>query len=168
MQAITEALRFDPKIFILQLVLFLALLVTMNALFWKPMMAHLAGRDREKADAYRRVDETEREMERLRADYMARITQIESEARAHIQTAIKEAQTERERILMEARAHADATLKQGIADMQAEKIQALQDLRPRLVGIAANAAHSALGSVGDQSALRQSIETRIAQNTPVA
>ncbi len=168
MQAITEALRFDPKIFLLQLVLFLGLLLAMNAVFWKPMMAHLAGRDRENADAHRRVDETEREMERLRADYQVRITQIEAEARSHIQGAIKAAQTERERILTDARAQTDAILKQGVADMQREKLQAFQDLRPRLVGIASNAANSALGSTGDTAALRQTIETRIAQNTPIA
>ena len=168
MQAITEALRFDPKIFLLQLVLFLALLVVMNALFWKPIMAHLAGRDRENADAYRRVDETEREMERLRTDYQVRITQIEAEARSHIQAAIKAAQAERERILTEARVQTETSLKQGIAEMQREKIQAFQDLRPRLVGIASSAANSALGSGGNEATLRQAIETRIAQNTPVA
>ena len=168
MQAITEALRFDLTTFLLQVALFIGLLVAMNAVFWKPVMAHLAGRDREKADAYRRVDETEREMERLRADYQVRITQIETEARSHIQAAIKTAQTERERILADARAQTDAILKQGIEDMQREKVQAFQDLRPRLIGIAANAANSALGSGGNEPALRRAIETRIAQNTPVA
>ena len=168
MQAIQEALGFSPLVFVLEIVVFVFLLVFMNAFFWKPIMGHMAERDKAKADAYKKVDTTEKEMEALRADYLARITQIEAEARAHIQTAIKEAQTERERIIMEARAQSEATLKQGIADMQREKITSLQSLRERMVGIASDAASIALGSAGDKSALRQTIETRVAQNTPTA
>ena len=168
MQPILDALRFDITAFLLQTALFIGLLVVMNAIFWKPMMAHLSARDREKADAYRKVETTEREMEALRADYMARITQIEAEARSHIQAAIKEAQVERERILTEARQHTENALKQGIAEMQSEKIQALQDLRGRLVEMASNAASGALGSASDKASLRQSIEARVIRDTPTA
>ena len=166
MDAIVTALGFNARVFLLETGLFLALLVFMNAFFWKPIMAHLAGRDQEKADAYRRVESTEREMESLRADYMARITQIEAEARSHIQAAIKEAQSERERIIAEARAHSEATLKQGAADLERSNAEALNALRDRMVGIASLAADKALGSAGDKAALRQTIESRIAQSTP--
>lgn len=168
MQAIQEALGFSPLAFVLEIVVFVFLLVFMNAFFWKPIMGHMAERDKAKSDAYKKVQTTEQEMEALRTDYLARITQIEAEARAHIQAAIKEAQTERERIIAEAREQSDATLRQGIADMQREKISSLQSLRGRMVGLASNAAVLALGSAGDANALRQTIETRIAQNTPTA
>ena len=166
MQDILNALHFDVWAFIFQVVLFITLLLVMNALFWKPILAHLALRDKEKADAYRKVETTEQEMEALRADYLTRITQIEAEARSHIQVAIKEAQSERERIMTEARMQTDALLKQGIAAMESEKIEALISLQPRMVGIASSAADKALGSAGDQTTLRQAIETRIMQHTP--
>ena len=166
MQAILDALHFDSIAFLIQVVLFITLLLVMNGLFWKPIMAHLALRDKEKADAHRKVETTEQEMEALRADYLTRITQIEAEARAHIQVAIKEAQSERERIMTEARMQTEALLKQGIAAMEREKTEALISLQSRMVGIASSAADKALGSFGDQAALRQSIETRIMQHTP--
>ena len=166
MQSILNALHFDVMAFVVQTVLFIALLFVMNGLFWKPILAHLALRDKEKADAYRKVETTEREMEALRADYLARITQIEAEARTHIQTAIKEAQSERERIMAAARLQTETLLKEGIAAMEREKIEALISLQPRMVSIAAGAADKALGSAGDATALRQAIETRIVQHTP--
>lgn len=166
MDAIITALGFNVKVFLAELVLFIGLLLAMNALFWKPVMAHLAARDKEMADAHHKVQVTEREMEALRADYMARITQIEAEARTHIQSAIKEAQAERERILAEARTHSETILREGILEMEREKLDALQALQARMVGIAVTAADRALGSAGDAAAIRQSIATHIAQHTP--
>ena len=107
-------------------------------------------------------------MEALRADYLARIAVVEAEARSHIQTAIKEAQTERERLLAEARAHAEETLKQGVADMEREKTEALRTLQERMIGIAVGVADAALASTTDQTALRRAIETGVARRADQA
>src|SRR5581483_6959814 len=84
--------------------------------------------------SYATVAETQREMEALRADYLARIAQVAAEARARIQAAIKEAQTERERLMAEARAQSDAAIREGVAAMEREKTEALQQLRDHMVG----------------------------------
>src|SRR5581483_5545396 len=99
MESIRESLGFSVPIFFAQIVLFLVVLAAMNALYWKPMLAFLKARDQRIADAYKTRDTFQHEMEALRADYLARIGQIEAEARTHIQAAIKEAQTERERLI---------------------------------------------------------------------
>ncbi len=158
---IAESLKFNPTVFLIQLVLFLALLVVMNALVWKPVLAHLKARDERIADAYRQRDQLQHEMEQLRADYLTRIGQVEAEARGHIQKAIKEAQSERERILAEARAQSETMLQQGVADMERETAEALRSLRGEIVGLALGAADKELGSAADNSLLRRSIESRI-------
>lgn len=168
MADIIKALGFDVTAFLLELGLFIAFLLAMNALFWKPVLGHLAARDKEISDANHKAHVTEREMEALRADYLARITQIEAEARTHIQTALKEAQAERERILHEARTYAETTLREGIASMEREKLEALQALQERMVGIAVTAADRALGSAGDAAAIRQTVTNHIAEYTPTA
>ncbi len=165
MDAILKGLAISPTILLAQVVLFLALLFVMQNVFWKPVLAHLAQRDEHVAETYRTVERTQQEMETLRSEYLARLAQIEQEARTHIQQAIKEAQTERERLIAEARAASDATLKAGIAAMEREKSDALLALRPRLVMIATNAADKALGSTTDQNVLRQSIETNLTTAT---
>ena len=158
---ILQNLSFDATVWIIQVVLFLVLWNVMSILFWKPYLSHLQSRDKQVADAYHSVEQTRHEMETLRTEYQARITQIENDARSRIQTAIKEAQTERERIVAEARAASDATMREGIAALEQEKVQALADLRERMVGLAVNAATKALGSSADATTLQRSVEERI-------
>jgi len=162
LNAIIKSLSFDWRYFLAQIVLFIVLTVVLNQVFWKPMLAHLARRDKSIKDAYKTVEHTRHEMEALRADYQSRIVKIESDARTHIQQAIKEAQSERERILAEARARADAALQEGIGAMEREKAEAFDSLRERMVAIALTSVDKALGSAVDTRTLRGSIEERIA------
>jgi F-type H+-transporting ATPase subunit b len=162
LNAIGQSLKFDPIVFVLQVVLFIFLWAAMNAIFWKPILAHMAARDKTVNDKYGQRDSLQKEMEALRADYLARIAVVEAEARTHIQEAIKEAQHERERLITEAREHAEATLKQGIADMEREKSEALQTLQVRMVGIAVGVADTAMASTADKGALQTAIATRVA------
>jgi F-type H+-transporting ATPase subunit b len=163
MSEITTSLGFKLDIFIAQIVLFLALWFAMSTLFWKPVLAHMAGRDRDIDERYRQRENLQHEMEALRADYLARIAVVEAEARTHIQNAIKEAQAERERLLAAARTHAEETLKQGIADMEREKSEALRTLQDRMTGIAVGVADAALASTTDQAALQRAIEVGVAR-----
>ena len=133
----------------------------MNAVYWKPVLAHLKNRDKEIVDAYSQRDRLQHEMETLRADYLARLAVIEAEARSHIQSAVKEAQTERERILAEARATSESTLKTGIADLEREMADALQSLHGNMVGLAADAAGKVLGGSVDAALLRSTVEERL-------
>jgi len=161
MESIINSLRLDWRYLLAQVVLFVSLCLIMNQVYWKPMLAHLAKRDKSIKDAYDTVEETRHDMETLRADYQARIIKVESEARAHIQQSIKEAQTERERILAEARAQADAAIREGVAAMEREKTEALASLRERMIGIALTAVEKAVGNAVDPTALRRSVEQRV-------
>jgi F-type H+-transporting ATPase subunit b len=163
MADIAKSLAFSPTIFLLQVVLFVALWNILSRIFFQPILGQLQERDQKIADAYQSVQDTQHEMEALRADYLARIAQVEAEARSHIQTAIREAQTERERLLAEARAQTEAAIRQGIAEMEREKAQALEELRGRMVGLAMTSVDKALGSVIDPTVLRATIEQRVAQ-----
>lgn len=96
---IVHSLGFNVNVFLMQVVLFVVLWILMSHLFWNPVLARLRQRDQDIANAYKAVSDTQHEMEALRADYLARISQVEAEARARIQAAIREAQAERERIL---------------------------------------------------------------------
>lgn len=161
LKPILDSLGFNAQVFVSQIVLFIALWVAMNYLFWKPMLAHLGQRTQDVKDAHREQEAVQKEIEALRADYLARIAQIEADARSRIQTSIKEAQGERERILAEARTEADAVLKQGIAQMAEEKDTSLVLLRDRMIQMAVHATSTALGSTTDQGLLRTAIESRL-------
>lgn len=162
MDAIAKSLKFDPMIFGFEVLLFILLLVVMNQIYWKPMLAHLGKRDKTIKDAYDTVDAVRHEMEQLRADYQSRITRIENEARIHIQQAIKEAQSERERIVTEAKRTADEAIRHTAAELEGEKVASLESLSPRMAEMAFAAVRKALGSDVDASAVRAAIERGIA------
>lgn len=164
MDAIVKSLGFNVTIFFFQIILFLALWFLLGNLFFKPILGRLKQRDKDIADTYRTVQQMQHEMETLRADYLVRIAEVEAEARGRIQTAIKEAQTERERILAEARVLSEQTLHQGVADMEREKGEAMVSLRERMVTMALTALQKTLGVAADPTALRASIESSIAAN----
>jgi F-type H+-transporting ATPase subunit b len=163
MSQIISSLGFDGRIFVAEIVLYLVLLKVLDILFWKPYLAHLEGRDKGVADAYRAVEDTRHEMERLRAEYQQRINQIEADARARIQSSIKAAEAERERILATTRAESEAMLRQGTADLLKEKTDAMVSLRGQVVDLAISAVDKALGTDFDRAAVRMSVEQRLAQ-----
>jgi F-type H+-transporting ATPase subunit b len=161
MADIEKSLAFSPTLCLINLGILILLLAVMNQVYWKPVLAHLKSRDKEITDAYSQRDRLQHEMEALRADYLARLAVIEAEARSHIQAAVKEAQTERERMLAEARASSDMALKTGIANLEREMAEALQSLQGNMVGLAADAAGKALGGSVDATLLRSTVEERM-------
>ena len=162
MGPILHNLGFSLPVFVFQIVLFILLWIVMSKIFWDPALAHLRARDQNIADVYNTVEATRHEMETLRSDYLARMAQVEAEARSHIQAAIKEAQTERERVLAEARGQSEAAIRQGIADMERDRVEALESLRSRIVNLAMLTTSKALGPSVDPNALRRSIEEHVA------
>ncbi len=161
LDSITKSLNFDPKVFLMQVVMFLLLWGIMKALYWKPVLGRVQSRHDEIERAHTTVEQTRNEIENIRNDYQARILVVETEARTQIQTAIKEAQAERERILAQARADAEATLKEGIARIERDKEEGMAQLRERIANLALDVAGKALGGASDRNALRPLIAERV-------
>lgn len=161
MDAIIKSLNFDVTYFLAQMVMFIVLAVVMRSLYWKPMLSHIAGRDQKIKDAYKSVEHTRGEMEELRANYQARITSIEAEARTRIQSTLKAAQAEREQIVAVARTQAEATVKEGTESLEREKREAVASLGRWMTDLAQNAVTKSVGKSTDSSNIRRSIEDRI-------
>jgi len=161
LDSISKSLRFDPQIFVFQLLMFLVLWQVMKAVYWKPVLARIQDRHDDIENAHTTVEETRHEIETLRNDYQQRILVVETEARAQIQAAIKEAQAERERILAQARTDADATLREGITRLEQEKEEGLLQLREQITSLALDVAGKALGNASDPIALRTLITDRV-------
>lgn len=165
MSSILHSLAFNPVVFAAQIVLFIALVAAMDALFWKPVLGHLQARDQRVKDAYTRRDALRQEMEALRSEYLTRIAQVEADARSRIQAAVREAQAERERMLTEAREHAEAQISRAAADLEREREEALKALHGRMATMAITAVGKALGSSVDPAIVRGAVEQQIAAST---
>lgn len=165
MLQIEQAIKFNPLYFGLEILIFIILVKVMDRLFWSPFMRDMEDRAKDLEARYRRREELQIEMERLRADYQQRIAQVDAEARAHIQEAVKHAQAERERILREARAQAEQLLVQGREAIQREREETLLALTKEMVGMATEVADHALGSLTPKAELQSAIEAYVAAAT---
>lgn len=145
LDVLLHSLNIDPKIMLMNGVLFLVLLAVLNAMFWKPMMAHLEQRKHDIQNAYKTVDDTRREMENLRAEYQAKLNQIEAEARGQIQETVRGAQAQREEMIAKARQEAEAIASQGANSLAREREQTLAGMRATLDETAMTALAKALG-----------------------
>ncbi len=163
LNSVTHDLNIDPVIMLMNGGLFLILLVILNGIFWKPMMAHLEQRKHDIQHAYKTVDDTRREMENLRAEYQGRLNHIEAEARGQIQETVRDAQAQREQMIATARAEAEKLTRQGAASLEQEREQTLAGMRQTLDDVALTALGKAVGSTAD-SAQRKLVDEFISQN----
>lgn len=100
-------LEIDWGTLLLQILNFIALLLILNYLVFKPLRAKLAERRRSLSETFQAAQDQEAEAERLRRDWEMRRSQVEREAEEIIQTAEAEAQRRAAQILQEARIRLD-------------------------------------------------------------
>ena len=163
LDTLLKTLNIDPMIMLLNGVVFLVLLFILNQIFWKPMMKHLESRKQETSDAYKAIDDTHRELDRLRTEYQGRLAKIEAEARGRIQETVKDAQSQREAMIAEARSKTEALMQEGAKSIEAEKIQTLASMRGTLDTVALSALSKATGAEADP-AQRKLVDEYISQH----
>lgn len=146
LDTLLKSLAIDPRVLALNAGAFLVLLFLMDRIFWKPVLRHLDKRKAAIAEAYRTVEETRTEMEDLRGEYQARLSGIESEARERIQQTVRDAQGIRERIIADARARTEQVLQEGLADIEAERLTATDEMTVTLRQVALQALASTTGT----------------------
>lgn len=159
---ILNNLNIDPKLIIVNILGFLILAFAAKKMVFTPIGAVIKERADEINTGYDKLDATQREMETLRADYEARLSAIETEARDRIQTAIKEAQESRDRILAEANTRSREIITRAEQEAEREREQAMITLRQQIVDLALGATHKVIGDNLDTTRQKQLIDDFIA------
>lgn len=159
---ILNNLNIDPRLIVVNIVGFILLAIAAKKMVFTPIGAVIAERADEINAGYDKLDATQREMERLKADYEARLTAIESEARERIQTAIKEAQDSRDRILAEANVRSREIITRAEQEAEREREQAMITLRQQIVDLALGATQKVIGDNLDTTRQKQLIDDFIA------
>jgi F-type H+-transporting ATPase subunit b len=99
---------------------FLLLVWVMKRLFWKPILSGLAARRGRIEEAFREIENSKKEIERLRTDYEAHIAKIEEEARAKLQATVEEGHRIAREIQDQAREEAKQVLLRSKEDLTLE------------------------------------------------
>jgi len=116
-----------------QVVSFLLLLTLLRIFAWKKLLKMLDDRRERIASEFRRIDEAQSAVEKLRADYDKRLSGIEAEARAKIQEAVAEGKRVSQEIREGARQEARTILGKAQENIEIEVSKAKQELKQKVV-----------------------------------
>ena len=152
----------DPKSFLALIVGFLILLWVLGKVnvpylslpYFRTMLGERANRIEE---AHNQVQRALEEAQQVRNDYATRLTRIEEEARAHIDAAVKEANTARAEIIAEAQQSALAVRRRTEEEIGRERQRARIQLRRQIVQITMDAAGEAARAHSNEAVQRQLI-----------
>ena len=152
----------DPKSFIALLVGFAILLWVLGKVnvpylslpYFRTMLGERASRIEE---AHNQVQRALEEAQQVRNDYATRLTRIEEESRAHIDAAVKEADTARAEIIAEAEQSALALRRRTEEEIARERQRARIQLRRQIVQITMDAAGEAARTHSNEAVQRQLI-----------
>jgi len=142
---VLQNLNVDPKLILVNIIGFVILLVVAKKIVFDPIGKVVTERGSDITDQYGRLESAQREMETLKADYEARLAAVEAEAREKIQSAIKEAQSARDQILLDANLKSHDIVSKAEAEAERAKEQAMTELRMRIVDIAVGTTRRIIG-----------------------
>ncbi len=163
MGEIMHQLGIEPATIVVEMVGFVLLLLLLKRFLWGPVTEYLEQRRQDIANTYEKVEQTRQEMERLRSEYEQRLANIEAEARAQIQQAVKEAQQVREQILAEARQQAEKMVRDAEETIRYERQKALAEMRAQVVELTLLATGRILQESVDDARHRKMVEDFINQ-----
>ena len=136
MQAIFEALAFDPWTFLLQAINVLVVLGLLYLILWKPLNRTLQNREEKIEGDLREAASIREQAGEMLASYQQQLDQARQEAQGILQRANAMAETTRSEIISQAKAEAARILEEARQELEKEKsaaIAAIQNQAAELV-----------------------------------
>jgi len=118
-----------------QIVSFLILLTFLRIFAWKKLLKMLDDRRERIASEFKKIDDAQSEVAKLKADYENKLSSIEAEARVKIQEAIAEGKKVSQEIREGARQEARAILDKAQENIGLEISKAKQELKQKVVDL---------------------------------
>ncbi|MFA5334438.1 MAG: F0F1 ATP synthase subunit B [Candidatus Omnitrophota bacterium] len=127
-----------------QVVSFLLLLTLLRIFAWKKLLKLLDDRRERIASEFRKIEDAQSAVEKLRADYDKRLAGIEAESRAKIQEAVTEGKKVSQEIRDNARQEARVILDKAQENIGIEITKAKQELKQKVVELTLGTAEKML------------------------
>ena len=119
-----------------QIISFLLLMALLRVFAWKKLLNLLDERRARIASEFKKIEDTQAAVERMRADYDKMLADIEAEARAKIQEAVNEGKQVSQEIRENARQEARAILDKAQENIENEVAKAKHELKQKVVELA--------------------------------
>lgn len=135
----------DPALTVLQMLPFLATMLVLNALVFKPMVAYLEERDKATVGAKAEASDLTQQAEQKLATYEEQLASAQADIQAMRAKLRGQAKDEREAALAAARIDCEARLSAAVAEIQAEGDVARKELAGNTAALAADITSAVLG-----------------------
>jgi F-type H+-transporting ATPase subunit b len=138
-------LRFDPSAFGLTVITFLALLLILSRVAWKPIMTAVEAREKRIDDAIAKSEADRQAAARLLEDHKRTVANVESEVAALRERGRLESEALRKDIVGRAQQEAAAAAEKARRDIELARQQAVQDIRREAVTLGIAVAGKVVG-----------------------
>jgi F-type H+-transporting ATPase subunit b len=140
---------------ITQIVAFGLFLLILKRYAWGPLTQILDSRKEAIESQFRKVDELKSEAERIEAEYEAKLKDIDTEARRHVQEAVADGQRVKDEIIARAREEAEELREKQERLLQLEVAKARIEIRDEVVQMTMSATEKLLRETVDRDKHRQ-------------
>lgn len=147
--------QINPGLIIWTILTFIALMVILKLVAWKPLLAMLDDRERTISDSLELARKTKEDSERLIIEHREMLTKARQEMAAIIEKAQRDAEQRRSDILARAQRDAEEKGRQFAEDLERQKRAAIRELREESVDLVLAAASRLLDSTLDDEKHRK-------------
>lgn len=148
---------------VVQLLTFLLTLLFLYRLAWGPVLKALEARQKRIQEGLEAAQKAQEEREAAERAYGERLAEARQEAQRMLDQATRMGETLRQELEQKARQQADQIVEQARAEINRERVKALQDLRRQVADLAVLAAGRVIGESLDGQKHRELIERTISE-----
>lgn len=148
---------------VVQLVTFLLTLLVLYRVAWGPVLKALEARQKRIQEGLEAAQKAQQDREAAERAYAERLAEARQEAQRMLDQATRMGETLRQELEQKARQQANQIIEQARAEIDRERLKALQDLRRQVADLAVLAAGRVIGESLDGQKHRELIERTISE-----
>ncbi len=148
---------------VVQLVTFLLTLLVLYRVAWGPVLKALEARQKRIQEGLEAAQKAQQDREAAERAYAERLAEARQEAQRMLDQATRMGETLRQELEQKARQQANQIVEQARAEIDRERLKALQDLRRQVADLAVLAAGRVIGESLDGQKHRELIQRTIAE-----
>ncbi len=158
-----EALGFNLFLFLSQLINFVAMIIILNALLYKPVRKMLNERTARIEQSMKEAEQVQTQMQQAKSDYEAKIAEARQEAARVLAQAQERARTQEAEIVAQARQDAERIREEAYEQSEREREQLLLEVKDQLADLVALTASRVLEAEVSASTHARLIDESLAQ-----
>lgn len=154
-------LQLEPGMIIWTWATFIALMVLLYRVAWKPLIARIEERDNAIAEGLRKTEQAREEAEALMKEQKEKLAKTHEEVKAMLETSKKTAENTRADLVNQAKEEASKIIERGKADLERERVDAISKMKKDISSLVVQAASKLIGMNLDEKRHQELIDQSI-------